>query len=133
MSLEYLGIDFTTKRELHRDPTWTAARDAIDLLDGLSVNMVRLSTVAGTSLMIGGGLDGQYVVSAIHSNGVSTALLDPLSDGPAIGIRNGRSFRAFPAQMVVSKALVIRAADLFWRKGNFDTNLSWRVADDAKP
>lgn len=128
MPLEYLGIDFNTRRELHRDPTWPAARKAIELLDGSSVSMVRLSTLAGTSLSIGGGEAGQYVVSGIHSNGAATALLDPQSAGPAVGVRNGRSLGLFPSQMVVSKALVLRAAELFWRNGNFDTTLSWQAS-----
>ena len=126
MGLEFLCIDSGSARDLRRDPSWPSAREAIDLLDGDAVSMVRLSTVAGTSLSIGGGRNDQYVVSAIHSSGAATTLLHPGSTGPAVDIKHGRSRTAFPSDMVVPKTLVLRAAELFWRNGNFDSALTWK-------
>lgn len=133
MGLEFLCIDSDSKKDLRRDPSWPSAREAIELLDGEAVSMVRLSTVAGTSLSIGGGRDGQYVVSAVHSSGVTKSLLDPFSTGPAVHVKHGRTMTAFPPDRVVPKTLVLRAAELFWRNGNFDSALTWQGVDPANP
>jgi hypothetical protein len=111
MPLEYLGIDFTTRRELTRDPSWDAAATAIDLLGGEDVRLVRLSTRAGTSLSIGGGTDGRYDVRGVRCTGVGTSLLDPANGGAE-----------------VPKAVVLRVAALFYRDGRFDATLSWGAA-----
>lgn len=129
MALEFLCIDSASGRDLRRDPTWTSARDAIDLLDGENVTMVRLSTRAGTSLSVGGGGNDHFVVSGIHSSGSTTSLLAPQSAGPTIDIKHGRSVSAFAPDKIVSKALVLRAAEVFWRNGNFDSALCWSPSD----
>jgi hypothetical protein len=133
MALEYLGIESDTQRELHRDPTWEAALSAIDLLGGEHASVVRLSTLAGTSLSIGGGDGGRYVVHGLRCNGASTSLLDPSSLGPDIGVRDGRCERVFPSKMIVGKALVLRAAELFYKRGAFDSALSWDTAGVPSP
>lgn len=134
MPLEFLSIDFNVRREMHRDPTWAQVRSAIDLLDGKAVSMVRLSTLAGTSLSIGGGQDDQYVVSGLRGSGASTPLMDPVQTGEDVGVREGRADRVFAANMVVTKALVIRAAEVFFRNGSFDPALSWdTTSHDSAP
>lgn len=112
-----------------REPAWSEVAAAIDALDGAMHNDLYLIPDAErpeTYLCIGGGAGGRYLVTGGVANDRFPTLIDPTRpSSPASAIVIGGQESQYPENWLVDREMALRAAQAYWRAGEFDERLRW--------
>lgn len=132
---EWLGrVDDRLALTLHADgtsgpcsPTWGLVLHALLAMDGQEKTLTCLELPNGTTLMVGGGNDGRYLVSILvdPETQESHVLTDPTATGPNAELCCGGQTAAYPAPWCVDLRLVLDAARHFISHGGMAPELTW--------
>lgn len=128
MSLEYVGIDRSERREVWRLPTWEDVVRALDLLDGRETATLTLAASDETYMTVAGGEGGLYVVGATFASGRFAVLVDEKRAGGTLAAVVARKPRELASEMGVDRETMLKAALRFYRSATLDPALSWVTA-----
>ena len=115
---------------VQQDPSPAQLADALARSDGREQSEVTLERGDGTSLIVGGGTHGRYVVSYfLNEDGDSLTLQNPDGDADRTEqIVVGGQAGDFSEKILVDRATALRAAIAYAATGAADPGLPWSEA-----
>ena len=117
------------------NPSLSQITNAINLLDGVSIDTVSIGLSNGNSMDIGGGKDNQYICY-IRTSSTLYNLIDPaisVDSNNVVMIMMNEEANSFPQCCVVNQEMVITAVHYFTRTGECHPDLHWDNALDFEP
>lgn len=131
MFAKFLDIETEGAYEFVANPHWAPIAKAVGALDGNTKTIVCLEGDRGTHMDIGGGGSEGCVVALTYDNAKFYTLIDPAAAGENIAVKVGGDARPYPANMLVSKDVALKAAKTFAETGAAEPSLHWRNTADV--
>jgi hypothetical protein len=134
MFAKFLDIENDGAYEFVHEPKLPQIAKAIAALDGNMKTVVCLEAEKNTHMDIGGGGPTGCVVALTYDNQKFYTLIDPAASGENVEVKVGGDARPYPAEMLVSKEVALKAAKTFAETGAAEPSLHWRdtAAVEAK-
>lgn len=133
MFAKFLDIETDGAFEFVADPQWAPIAKAVSALDGDEKTLVCLEGDRNTHMDIAGGAGDGCVVALTYDNEKYYTLINPTATGDNIPVKIGGESREYPAEMLVSKEIALKAAKTFAQTGAAEPSLQWRDTADVEP
>lgn len=132
MFIDFLVIETAGVAQVVHEPKWPAIQTAIQGLDGIVRTMVCLMKTNEFRMDIGGGAHDRCVVSGTMDDEAFHMLIEPArGKEPVQATVNGQN-NDYPAEVLVAKMSVLKAAKLFAEKGQWEPSVQWRSTAEAQ-
>jgi Immunity protein Imm1 len=131
MFAKHLSIEDGDSYELVTDPEWERVGEAIKEMNGKEHTIICLEGENKIHMTIGGG-PGVFVVYATGDDETFFTAVDPGKGGDSVEITVGQQTNKYPAELLVGKDVVLRAAKLFAETGKLEPNVHWRSTEEAQ-
>jgi hypothetical protein len=132
MFIDFLVIETSGVAQIVHEPKLPAIQAAIKALDGDTKTVVCLVKIAHTRMDIGGGAHQQCVVNAGNDKTFYVAI-DPTRGTDPIKVKVNGQENNYPADMLVTKDVALKAAKLFSETGKLEPTVHWRSTAEAPP
>jgi hypothetical protein len=121
-----LTLDMDNSPGVH-SPTWGAVLHALLAMDGQEKTLTCLGAQDGTTLMIGGGNGGRYLVNFLTASETqeSYVLINPTAVGTDVELCCGGQTAEYPAHWCVDFRMVLDAAHSFINDGGMAPERLW--------
>ncbi len=133
MFAKFLDIEDDGAFEFVMDPQWAPITTAVNALDGQGKTLVCLEGDRNTHMDIAGGGAAGCVVALTYDNEKYYTLINPAAAGHNIPVKIGSESREYPAEMLVSREIALKAAKAFAQTGVAEPSLHWRNTADIEP
>jgi len=130
MFAKYLSIEDGDAFDLIADPEWERVLEAIGEMNGKEHTLICVESETKKHLTIGGGPD-IFVVYATGDEETFFTAINPGKAGDSWEITVGQQTAKYPADLLVGKDVVLKAAKLFAETGKLDQTVLWRSTEDV--
>jgi hypothetical protein len=130
MFVKHLSIEDGDAYELITDPEWERVGKAIKELNGKEHTVICLEGEKQTHMTIGGGPD-VFVLYATGDHETFFTAVDPGKRGETVEISVGQQTNKYPAELLVAKEVVLKAAKTFAETGKLEPSVPWRTTEEA--
>lgn len=130
MFAKYLSIEDGDAYDLVADPEWERVLEAIREMNGKEHTLICLEGERNSHLTLGGG-PNVFVVYATGDEETFFTAIDPAKAGGSLEITVGQQTAKYPAELLVGKEVVLKAAKLFAETGKLDPGVVWRSTEDV--
>jgi hypothetical protein len=131
MFAKHLSIEDGDAYELVTDPEWERVGEAIKEMNGKEHTIICLEGESKIHMTIGGGPD-VFVVYASGDQETFFTAVDPGKSGGGVEITVGQQTNEYPAELLVGKDVVLKAAKLFAETGKLEPNVHWRSTEEVE-
>jgi hypothetical protein len=131
MHIDFLVIEAAGAAQIVHEPKWPAIQKAIQGLDGIIKTVVCLVKIRDCHMDIGGGAGGRCVVAATFDNETFKMAIDPPRGREPISAKVNGQLNEYPAEVLVTKDVALKAAKLFSEKGVLEPSVQWRCTKEA--
>ena len=131
MFAKFLHIEDDGAYEFVADPQLPAIAKAIGSLDGATKSVLCLEGERNMHMDIGGGGPQGCVVALTYNNEKFYTLINPATNADLVDVKVGAVPRPYPAEMLVSKEVALKAAKTFAETGAAEPSLHWRDTAEA--
>ena len=132
MFIEFMVVETTGVAQVVHKPKWPAIQSAIQGLDGIVKTMICLMKTNECRMDIGGGAHDRCVVSGTVDNEAYHMLIEAMRGKEPVKITVNGQINDYPAEVLVAKVSVLKAAKLFAEKGQWEPSVQWRSTVDAQ-
>jgi hypothetical protein len=133
MFAKFLDIENDGAYEFIHEPQLPQIARAIAALDGNTKTVVCIEGEMKAHMDIGGGAAQGCVVALSYDNSKFYIVINPAAAGEHIDVKVGGDPRPYPAEMLVSKDIALKAAKTFAETGAAEPSIHWRDTSDVKP
>ena len=130
MFAKYLSIEDGDAYDLITSPEWKRVLEAIAEMNGKEHTLICLESETKKHLTIGGGPD-VFVIYASGDQETFFTAIDPAKAGGSVEMTVGQQTAQYPADLLVGKDVVLKAAKLFADTGKLEQTVHWRSTEDA--
>ena len=130
MFAKFLSIEDGDAYDLVADPEWERVLEAIREMNGKEHTLICLEGERKKHLTIGGGPD-IFVVYATGDEEPFFTAIDPAKAGGSVDMNVGQQTAQYPADLLVGKEVVLKAAKLFAETGKLDQTVLWRSTEEV--
>ena len=130
MFAKYLSIEDGDAYDLVTKPEWKRVLEAIGEMNGKEHTLICLEGETKKHLTIGGGPD-VFVVYATGDEEPFFTAIDPAKAGDSVEMTVGQQTAKYPADLLVGKEVVLKAAKLFAETGKLEQTVHWRSTEDV--
>ena len=131
MFAKHLSIEDGDSYDLITDPKWERVVEAIKEMNGKEHTIICLEGESKIHMTIGGGPE-VFVVYASGDQETFFTAVDPGKSGGSVEITVGQQTNEYPAELLVGKDVVLKAAKLFAETGKLEPNVHWRSTEEAQ-
>jgi Immunity protein Imm1 len=130
MFAKYFSIEDGDAYDLITSPEWKRVLEAILEMNRKEHTLICLESETKKHLTIGGGPDAFVVYASGDEEAFFTAI-DPGKAGDSVEMTVGQQTAKYPADLLVGKDVLLKAAKLFAETGKLAQTVLWRSTEDV--